>query len=695
MTEEIVKILSVDAGDSNTSVKQLRKEIKLLKDELLNLDETSEEYNQVLGALADRTFAMRDMNELVRYSAADLGEQIATVNRLATGLASGFGAVQGAMAIFGGESETVEKTMVRLQGVIALVQGLQGLEGLSKDIKAASIQFRSATTAVKGFITGLSGIKKALLTTGLGILVVAIGEVIANWDKISQLWKDTSPQDEATAAVERLKNALDGLDFYLQQQNLKALKKYNEALAEAGNNTEAVDKATKEYQETLRNNELESLSRQLEEANEQSSRLIDIKYELIQQGKKESDEYIQINKQLGETNETVTKLSFQYQNLINKGYLEGAKAAKTFNKEIQKTNDILNDNSRTIDTKQIDAIKKRIEEQGMTQIELRTKQFEQEKELFTQAGQDISKLVKEYNDDIAKIQNENLKDNIEFQKEYTLNGIDTQLLLLSDNYESLKSLYDADYANKMFSLESNGYVRPEDKYNLQKSYYDKLIELEQYINSQQKEILNERIDDESLYFDVKVELMNRLEEIENEHTNKIIELQNKERDNQKECEQKKLAARKATYNGLSTILSATATLIGENTKAGKAAAVASTLINTWASAEEAYRAAFNPGGMWSPALGAVYMAAAIATGLANVKSIMSINTETGTGSSSTAAAVTPSLDISRNLPVEYTRNLLSDSETTELNNSQRVYVVESDITNVQNKVSVVETNATF
>lgn len=695
MTEEIVKILSVDAGDSNTSVKQLRKEIKLLKDELLNLDETSTEYNQVLGALADRTFAMRDMNELVRYSAADLGEQIATVNRLATGLASGFGAVQGAIAIFGSESETVEKTMVRLQGVIALVQGLQGLEGLSKDIKAASIQFRSATTAVKGFITGLSGIKKALLATGLGILVVVIGEVIANWDKISQLWKDTSPQDEATAAVERLKNALDGLDFYLQQQNLKALKKYNEALAEAGNNTEAVDKATKEYQETLRNNELESLSRQLKEANEQSSKLIDIKYELTQQGKKESDEYAQIEHQLWEVNKTVIQLSSQYENLINKGYLEGAKAAKTFNKEIQKTNDILNDNSSAIDTKQIEAIKKRIEEQGMTQIELRTKQFEQEKELFRQAGQDITELVKEYNADIAKIQNENLRNNIESQKEIILMNIDTHLSLLSDNYESLKSFYDADYANKMFSLESNGYVRPEDKYNLQKSYYDKLIELEQYINSQQKEILNERINDESLYFDVKVELMNRLEEIENEHTNKIIELQNKERDNEIQCEQKKLAARKATYNGLSTILSATATLIGENTKAGKAAAVASTLINTWASAEEAYRAAFNPGGVWSPALGAVYMAAAIATGLANVKSIMSINTETGTGSSSTAAAVTPSLDISRNLPVEYTRNLLSDSETTELNNSQRVYVLESDITSTQNKVSVVESNATF
>lgn len=43
---------------------------------------------------------------------------------------------------------------------------------------------KSATLGVKGFIKGLSGMKKALLATGIGALVVAVGLLIAYWDDI-------------------------------------------------------------------------------------------------------------------------------------------------------------------------------------------------------------------------------------------------------------------------------------------------------------------------------------------------------------------------------------------------------------------------------------------------------------------------------------------------------------------------------
>ena len=46
-------------------------------------------------------------------------------------------------------------------------------------------------------------------------------------------------------------------------------------------------------------------------------------------------------------------------------------------------------------------------------------------------------------------------------------------------------------------------------------------------------------------------------------------------------------------------------------------------------------------------------------------------------------------------PVEYTRNLLGNKETDELNNPVKCYVVESDITSAQTKVAVTESNASF
>lgn len=69
----------------------------------------------------------------------------------------------------------------------------------------------------------------------------------------------------------------------------------------------------------------------------------------------------------------------------------------------------------------------------------------------------------------------------------------------------------------------------------------------------------------------------------------------------------------------------TASLFGEQTAAYKAFATASTLISTYSAATKAYEAAFLPvPTVASPALGAVFAAAAVAAGLANVAQINGI-----------------------------------------------------------------------
>ena len=96
-----------------------------------------------------------------------------------------------------------------------------------------------------------------------------------------------------------------------------------------------------------------------------------------------------------------------------------------------------------------------------------------------------------------------------------------------------------------------------------------------------------------------------------------------------------------------------------------------------------------------PALGVAAAAAAIASGIANVKSILStrVSSDINDVSISTGAVATaPTLSTP---PIEYTRNLLGNKEVAELNKSTKVYVLESDITEVQNRVKVVEDNASF
>lgn len=73
-----------------------------------------------------------------------------------------------------------------------------------------------------------------------------------------------------------------------------------------------------------------------------------------------------------------------------------------------------------------------------------------------------------------------------------------------------------------------------------------------------------------------------------------------------------------------------ATVFGEQTRVGKAAAIAETMINTYASATAAYKSlAAIP--FIGPALGVAAAAAAVAAGLANIKKIRAVNTSVSKG----------------------------------------------------------------
>ena len=156
-------------------------------------------------------------------------------------------------------------------------------------------------------------------------------------------------------------------------------------------------------------------------------------------------------------------------------------------------------------------------------------------------------------------------------------------------------------------------------------------------------------------------------------------------------------------NQTAALLQTSAQLVGESTAAGKAAAIAATTINTWASAEEAYRAAFNPGGVWSPALGAVYMANALATGFMNLKNIMAVNISSGSGSGVSSAAPTVSTPTVVTPPavvqeVATARSLTGASEEERLNqmaSDQRVYLVYSDVEQAGKRVQVQQSETSF
>lgn len=135
--------LSNSLNNTENEAVDLRKQIKGLKDELYTLTPGTEEYAEVLQELGGKMDQLKDTQEELRVATGGLDQVFqATTNATAT-MASGFTAISGVMALFGGNSEDLQKTFVKLQAVMAIMNGLKGFAGFGKETRKASTSLKA------------------------------------------------------------------------------------------------------------------------------------------------------------------------------------------------------------------------------------------------------------------------------------------------------------------------------------------------------------------------------------------------------------------------------------------------------------------------------------------------------------------------------------------------------------------------
>ena len=174
--------LDKENNAATTSVKELRKELKAQKDVMLSAEEGTKEYNDALQKAAGIQHTLKEQMEEVNASAMDFGQIAGNVVKATGGIVAGFQAAKATMNLFGIENEAVLQSLEKMQNLMAITQAIPALDD---GVKA----FKRLGLAIKGATAGMSGLKKALISTGLGALVVALGLIIANFDKISA-WLD-------------------------------------------------------------------------------------------------------------------------------------------------------------------------------------------------------------------------------------------------------------------------------------------------------------------------------------------------------------------------------------------------------------------------------------------------------------------------------------------------------------------------
>jgi actin-related protein len=106
-------------------------------------------------------------------------------------------------------------------------------------------------------------------------------------------------------------------------------------------------------------------------------------------------------------------------------------------------------------------------------------------------------------------------------------------------------------------------------------------------------------------------------------------------------EKAKAQARNQQFGAYAQLLSQGANLLGESTDAGKAAAIASTTISTYLAAQQAYASQLAIPTPDAPFRATLAAGLAIASGLKNVQSILSVQTPNGGGGGSAPSAESP------------------------------------------------------
>ena len=760
--EEIIGIkVTGDTAQATQEVQKLDKAFEKTDESVKSLRTQLKEATANVAIMADKFGATSKEAVTAAKRAAELKDRIGDAKALTdafnpdakfkavagalSGVAGGFSALQGAMALFGKQNKDVEAALLKVNAAMALSQGLNSLgdsidsfKNLGTQIRASTIfiEANSAATKIAAAVqrafgvatietsTGFKVLKGAIVATGIGALVIALAAVINNFDAISD-WIKKSPLGSLAKGVGAL---VEGFTDFVgitsaAERNLDKLSAANKRANEDITNRIKVLKAQggseKEIYEQsgkLIENQLSTLRESLKTkgklTDEENKQFRDLKTEQLvltadynkktaeatakagEEAKKKRDE---ANKQSIEDKKTADKMLLELQNAKALAEITSEEDKAKKQAEINYNANIAAIDALKVDIKVKNELKKLSEEKYQEEVNV----------IDDKVKKDRAEKDKKFEEELQKTLSETRIATQKDEKEKEITALEEALIT-----ETKAILANADYTEEQKKLlisalkEKNNAELAEidDKYTKQ-------------ANDKEKERLDSIINNETLSFkarrqgvDDALELNKKLfkeGKIDGEAYNKT---EKELGDARIELSKKEAAARAENLGKISSTLKNVAKAIGEHTVAGKAAAIAAVTIDTYMSATAAFKSlAGIP--VVGPVLGAVAAAAAIVAGLKNVKAILAVKTPAiAAGSSepgfvdipspsmpSTGGAL-PSLGDGGGIPPD----IASDGGGSRRaptggggGGSVRAYVIQTDISNAQQREQEIQNRARF
>lgn len=595
----IVEEIQINTENTNRTVKDLRTELKGLKDDLLNCEKGTEEYNKTLQKAANIQKELKDQMQEVNNSAQDFGQIMGNCTSVMAGVSGAITAATGALSLFGIENdETQKKITATMTSLIGITQGLSKIDNGIKAFKRLTIAINASTKSMNGF-------KVALISTGLGALVVLLGSIIAYWDEFTEAIGLSTEKLEKFGDIARgvLNVITSGMKGIAKSLGKLIKGDFKGAWAELKDGFSVV----KNFNEGVA----------ASQAKREEERTKKAKEEADKRAKIAEDEY---KKRIAAA-EKLAK------------YERDMAAAKTRGKDSDKyTQDAYDREMKYFDT------------------------------LFAVYRKDSE----EYK-------------NLVLEKEQYLQDWENHFIEVA---EKEKAEADAKAQREAERAEAEKQKASEERQRLLEQFNESLLTEEEYLEQRYQMLI-----DAAKKEGEDTTAIHRWYE---EEKTKIV----------KEQEEKQTAIRRAQLKAYTSIASGIGDIIGsisdmmeEGTEEQKGMAIAATTIQMLVGIATALSGVFTTkSGPWDIALAAVQAAAIAAAGIASIVQISQVRPDGGSGSSvsvpsiNVGAAVAASPDFTQTIDGAMTQTAIED---------QRVYVVEHDITETQNKVEVTQAMATY
>lgn len=186
--------LDTSIQGTEKSTASLRAQLRQVTQELQGLEPGSARFTELSQKAGQLKDTIADTNAVINATA---GSGVENLGKGLAGVASiglnAFQAVQGGMQAFGLEGEALQRSMAKLQGIMAMTQAITALGGLKDSITNIKAAFGAFG---KSAVTALQGIKGAVAATGIGLLVIAVGTMVAYWDDIKAAVSGVSKEQE-------------------------------------------------------------------------------------------------------------------------------------------------------------------------------------------------------------------------------------------------------------------------------------------------------------------------------------------------------------------------------------------------------------------------------------------------------------------------------------------------------------------